>query len=77
MVALSSTKTEFVVATEAIIKDSVWLKDPFNGLIRRLRVFCDNLSAIQLIKIQAYYEKPSTFVRGCECGQNSYCCQFG
>lgn len=52
IVALSSTEAEFVVAIEAV-KESMWLKGLLNELWlkqRTMQIFCDNQSAIQLIK---------------------------
>ena len=52
MLALSSTEAEFVAATKAV-KESMWLKELLNELWlkqRTMEIFCDNQSAIQLIK---------------------------
>ena len=59
VVALSTTKVEYIVVTEAI-KEEIWLK----GIIKELGieqdqiiVFCDNQSAICLAKHQVYHER--------------------
>ena len=52
IVALSSTEAEFVAVTEAV-KESMWLRGLLNELWlkkRTVQIFCDNQSAIQLIK---------------------------
>ena len=59
IVALSSTEAEFVAATKAV-KESMWLKGLLNELWLKQRIveiFCDNQSAIQLIKNQVYHER--------------------
>ncbi|KAH9762165.1 hypothetical protein KPL70_000710 [Citrus sinensis] len=59
IVALSSTEAEFVAATEAV-KESMWLRGLLNELWlkqKTVKIFCDNQSAIQLIKNQVYHER--------------------
>ncbi|KAH9697399.1 hypothetical protein KPL71_023589 [Citrus sinensis] len=59
IVALSSTEAEFVVAIEAV-KESMWLRGLLNELWlkqKTVEIFCDNQSAIQLIKNQVYHER--------------------
>ena len=56
---MSSTKAEFVAATEAV-KESIWLKGLPNELWLKYKTvenFCDNQTAIQLIKNQVYHER--------------------
>lgn len=60
VVALSSasTEAEFVAATKAA-KESIWLKGILNELWlnqKTVQIFCDNQSAIQLVKNQMYHE---------------------
>lgn len=59
MVALSTTKAEFIVVSKAV-KEAIWLK----GFIEELsfhqqivNILCDNPSAIHLIKNHQYHEK--------------------
>ena len=52
MVALSSTEAEFIAVTE-VVKEAMWLKGLLNELWldqKTVQVFCDNQSAIHLIK---------------------------
>ncbi|KAH9800568.1 hypothetical protein KPL71_000711 [Citrus sinensis] len=59
IVALSSTEAQFVAATEAV-KESMWLRGLLNELWlkqKTVKIFCDNQSAIQLIKNQVYHER--------------------
>ena len=59
IVALSSTEAEFVAATEAV-KESMWLRGLLNEpwlKQKTVKIFCDNQSAIQLIKNQVYHER--------------------
>ncbi|KAH9686485.1 Integrase catalytic domain-containing protein [Citrus sinensis] len=59
VVTLSSTEAEFVAATEAV-KEGKWLSGILNELWLKqkiLTIFCDNQSAIHLIKNQIYHER--------------------
>ena len=59
IVALSSTEAEFIAATRAV-KGSIWLRSLLNELLlkqKAVQIFCDNHSAIQLIKNQVYHER--------------------
>ena len=59
IVALSSTEAEFVAATEAV-KEDTWLKGILNELWldhKTVQVFCDNQSALQLIKNPVFHER--------------------
>ena len=58
VVALSSTEAEFVATTE-VVKEATWLKGILNELWlnqKTIQVFCDNQSALQLIKNPVYHE---------------------
>ena len=59
VVALSSTKAEYMALTKAI-KEALWLL----GLVRELKidqeqivVFCDNQRVVQLSKNQVFHER--------------------
>ncbi|KAH9806495.1 hypothetical protein KPL71_002780 [Citrus sinensis] len=59
VVALSSTEAEFIATTEAV-KEATWLKGLLNELWlnqKTVQVFCDNQSAIHLVKNQMYHER--------------------
>ncbi|KAH9670481.1 hypothetical protein KPL70_017006 [Citrus sinensis] len=59
VVTLSLTEAEFVSATEAV-KEGKWLSGILNELWLRHKtftIFCDNQSAIHLIKNQVYHER--------------------
>ncbi|KAH9752456.1 hypothetical protein KPL71_014688 [Citrus sinensis] len=59
VVTLSSTEAEFIAATEAV-KEGKWLSGILNELWLKQKIFtifCDNQSAIHLIKNQIYHER--------------------
>ncbi|KAH9801638.1 hypothetical protein KPL71_001098 [Citrus sinensis] len=59
VVTLSSTEAEFVAATKAV-KEGKWLGGILNELWLKQKtftIFCDNQSAIHLIKNQIYHER--------------------
>ncbi|KAH9744862.1 hypothetical protein KPL70_003863 [Citrus sinensis] len=59
VVALSSTEAEFIATTEAV-KEAMWLRGLLNELWlnqKTVQVFCDNQSAIHLVKNQMYHER--------------------
>ena len=59
-VALSSTEAEYMAAAEAV-KEAIWLRNLVQELGLQQEdnsvVFCDNQSAIHLVKNQAYHER--------------------
>lgn len=59
-VALSTTEAEYMAATEAV-KEAIWLRNLVTELGVQQEpnsvVFCDNQSALHLIKNQAYHER--------------------
>ena len=58
MVALSTTRVEYVVATEAS-KEEVWLErlmDEFKTLQGNITMHCDGESAIHLVKNPTYHD---------------------
>ena len=59
VVALSSTEAEYMAATEAI-KEAIWLKGFTQELglkSENITVFCDNQSALHLMKNPMYHER--------------------
>ncbi|OAE27126.1 hypothetical protein AXG93_3984s1010 [Marchantia polymorpha subsp. ruderalis] len=57
-IALSTTKAEFI-ATRKCVKESLWLKGLIGelGIVQNeVKFFCDNQSAIHLIKNQMFHE---------------------
>ncbi|KAH9681558.1 CCHC-type domain-containing protein [Citrus sinensis] len=59
VVALSSIEAEFIATTEAV-KEAMWLRGLLNELWlnqKIVQVFCDNQSAIHLVKNQMYHER--------------------
>ncbi|KAH9668944.1 hypothetical protein KPL70_021590 [Citrus sinensis] len=59
VVALSSTEAEFIATTEAV-KEAMWLRGLLNELWlnqKTVQIFCDNQSAIHLVKNQMYHER--------------------
>ncbi|XP_073137926.1 secreted RxLR effector protein 161-like [Henckelia pumila] len=59
VVALSTTEAEYIAVSEAI-KEAIWLKGMLGELgidQRKITIFCDNQSAIQLSKHQVYHER--------------------
>lgn len=64
VVALSSTKAEFIALLETI-KEGLWLKDLLNdfGITQTcVRIYCDNQSVIYLSKNQQFHSKLSTLI---------------
>lgn len=59
VVALSTTKAEFIAVTEAI-KEATWMRGIISELgisQEQITVYCDNQSAIHLSKHQVYHER--------------------
>ena len=59
VVALSITKAEYIVVTEAI-KEGLWLKGIISELLRidvKVRLMCDSQSAIHLAKNPSHHER--------------------
>lgn len=89
MVALSSTKAKFVIATK-VAKEAMSIKGVLNELQlnqETIQDLCDNQSATQLIKNQVYHQQSKHIdvklqfikdevVRGsCGCVQDPYRCK--
>ena len=59
MVALSITEAEYMVATDAV-KEALWIKGFLSeilGIEECITVFCDNQSALHLMKNPVYHER--------------------